>query len=117
MVLPTFGPQASVSPCLDSDSSFVARSPTNAVVYSLQISLTANMRLLNARTRKLKEFMGHNNAPPYAILSHTWGKDEVTCHDIDTWDFKWKKKEGYFKIKNCCEQAILDGLDWVWVDT
>jgi hypothetical protein len=61
--------------------------------------------------------MGHDRAPPYAILSHTWGEDEVTCREINTWELKRKKKEGYFKIKNCCEQAILDGLDWVWVDT
>jgi hypothetical protein len=61
--------------------------------------------------------MGDDNVPPYAILSHTWGKEEVSYHEIDTWGFTLKKKEGYLKINYCCEQAILDGLDWVWVDT
>lgn len=83
------------------------------------------MRLLNARTRKLKEFMGCDSAPPYAILSHTWGEEEVSCHDIcdgdGAWRFgfkeEWKGKEGGFKIRNCCEQAVRDGLEWVWIDT
>jgi hypothetical protein len=75
------------------------------------------MRLLNARTLKLKEFMSDINVPPYAILSHTWGEDEVTCQDIDTWDLRRKMRAGYTKIKYCCEQALEDKIDWVWADT
>ena len=39
------------------------------------------MRLLNAKTFKFKEF---NDAqlPPYAILSHTWGSEEVSYKEI-----------------------------------
>jgi hypothetical protein len=38
------------------------------------------MRLLNVHSLKLEEFGGEpgNGIPPYAILSHTWGRDEVS---------------------------------------
>lgn len=40
------------------------------------------MRLINSKSYKLVEFMGDDNIPPYAILSHTWGEDEVTLKDM-----------------------------------
>ncbi|KAL1838932.1 hypothetical protein VTJ49DRAFT_2063 [Mycothermus thermophilus] len=40
------------------------------------------MRLLNVVTQELEEFHG-TDIPPYAILSHTWGPDEVSLHDMD----------------------------------
>ncbi|KPM41714.1 hypothetical protein AK830_g4825 [Neonectria ditissima] len=73
------------------------------------------MRLINARTLLLREFYGEN-IPPYAILSHTWGDQEVTFQD-------WKdhstapEKSGYAKIHGACSQALLQGIEWVWVDT
>ncbi|TVY71317.1 Vegetative incompatibility protein HET-E-1 [Lachnellula suecica] len=73
------------------------------------------MRLLNSKTLLLKEFMGESNLPPYAILSHTWGEDEVSLQD--TARSGWQLKAGYRKIKYCCQQAAKDGLKWVWVDT
>lgn len=75
------------------------------------------MRLLNATSRQLEEFVGEDEIPPYAILSHTWGKpaDEVKLQDLN--DRSVKKKIGYRKIAYCCEQALEDGLEWVWVDT
>jgi hypothetical protein len=39
------------------------------------------MRLLNAQLLKLEGFYGDNN-PPYAILSHTWEKEEATFNDL-----------------------------------
>lgn len=72
------------------------------------------MRLLNAHSRKLEEFYG-DAIPPYAILSHTWGKEEVTFHDLTKDDHR--QKQGYAKIEGCCQQAIREGLTWVWVDT
>lgn len=39
------------------------------------------MRLLNVFTGKLEEYFG-SAIPKYAILSHTWGRDEVTFSDI-----------------------------------
>ena len=55
--------------------------------------------------------------PPYAILSHTWGKDaeEVTFADLAKGD--GKHKPGYEKIRFCGEQAQQDGLQYFWVDT
>jgi hypothetical protein len=75
------------------------------------------MRLLNATTIQLEEF-AENEIPPYAILSHTWGKtgDEVSFQDIQD-RARAEKKPGYRKIKYCCDQAIKDGLKYAWVDT
>lgn len=53
--------------------------------------------------------------PPYAILSHTWGYDEVTFKDLI--NGQGKKKAGYSKIQFCGEQATRDGLRYFWVDT
>ncbi|OJZ92803.1 hypothetical protein ASPFODRAFT_202564 [Aspergillus luchuensis CBS 106.47] len=72
------------------------------------------MRLINARTLGLEEFVGQN-FPKYAILSHTWGQDEVTFQDMQTPTAT--KKLGYAKIKHSCERALQDSLDYVWVDT
>jgi hypothetical protein len=72
------------------------------------------MRLLNVRTRQLEEFFG-DAIPHYAILSHTWGKEEVTLQDLAKEGHQ--RKQGYAKIEGCCQQAIKDELSWVWVDT
>lgn len=57
-----------------------------------------------------------NDIPPYAILSHTWGKeeDEVTFQDINAGTGKSKK--GYRKLNFCRQQARQDGLEFFWVD-
>lgn len=54
-------------------------------------------------------------AVKYAILSHTWGEEEVTFQDIRGADPTWKK--GYRKIQLTCQQALKDGLQYAWVDT
>jgi hypothetical protein len=41
------------------------------------------MRLLNVETLKLEPFYDRD-IPPYAILSHTWGDDEVTFSEIES---------------------------------
>lgn len=72
------------------------------------------MWLMHVETRQLKEFF-NNDIPAYAILSHTWGKEEVTFQDLKTKDHQ--QKLGYAKIEGCCRQAQKDGLSYVWVDT
>lgn len=72
------------------------------------------MRLLHSRTLQLEEFVG-NNIPPYAILSHTWEEEEVTFQDMHSG--KSTSKKGYVKIMKCCERALQDGFEYVWVDT
>ena len=87
------------------------------------------MRLLNTTTLKLHEFFDAE-IPQYAILSHTWGAEEVTFQEMtDVFDedgcqcgkankrAKTLAKAGYQKIWACCRQAKSDGLYYAWVDT
>jgi hypothetical protein len=53
--------------------------------------------------------------PLYAILSHTWGKQEVTFDDLN--NNTGSSKDGYEKLKFCAKQAEQDGLRYFWVDT
>jgi len=53
--------------------------------------------------------------PPYAILSHTWGDEEILFKDLAGGTAK--NKAGYAKIQFCGEQAERDGLRYFWVDT
>jgi Heterokaryon incompatibility protein (HET) len=64
-----------------------------------------------------EEFVGNTIVPPYAILSHTWGKDEdeVTFKDFETG--AGRSKAGYGKIQFCGEQAARHGLQYFWIDT
>ncbi|KAH6694346.1 P-loop containing nucleoside triphosphate hydrolase protein, partial [Leptodontidium sp. MPI-SDFR-AT-0119] len=76
------------------------------------------MRLLHLESGNLsltEDYTKH--VPPYAILSHTWGKDteEVTFDDFKAGAYS--DKIGYKKIKFCGEQAARDGLQYFWVDT
>jgi hypothetical protein len=101
------------------------------------------MRLINVDTLELEHF--GSNVPKYAILSHTWGSEEVTlqewiavstsCNPVDELSAEFaqflshrnvmgisplsriKRKSGYTKIMMCCEQAARYGLRYVWVDT
>jgi hypothetical protein len=71
------------------------------------------MRLLNVSPRELHEFS--SSPPDYAILSHTWGEEEVTFEDLKT--PAYTSKLGYKKIDGCCKQAHRNGYEWVWIDT
>lgn len=74
------------------------------------------MRLLhfnNDGESSLTQFF--DDIPPYAILSHTWGLEEVTFKDMMEGD--GKRKAGFDKIRFCGEQARRDGLQYFWVDT
>src|SRR5579862_1396337 len=72
------------------------------------------MRLLNTTKRKLEEFAS-NEIPLYAILSHVWGKNEITFQDIEGADAE--KKVGYEKLGKTCSMAADHGFDYVWIDT
>jgi heterokaryon incompatibility protein (HET) len=72
------------------------------------------MRLLNTTTLKLEEHFD-DKIPKYAILSHTWGDDEVTFGSIN--GPNPERKSGYKKIEYTCAQAKRDGLSYAWVDT
>ncbi|KAM0803824.1 heterokaryon incompatibility protein-domain-containing protein [Usnea florida] len=72
------------------------------------------MRLLDTTTIELSEFFDAD-IPPYAILSHTWGKNEVTFQDLDC--VRSKGPQAYSKIAACCAKAASHGVKWVWIDT
>ena len=62
----------------------------------------------------LYEFTG-TNIPAYAILSHTWGKEEVSLQEVEC--VTRKNNDGWKKIDFCAKQANADGLRYIWVDT
>jgi hypothetical protein len=91
------------------------------VHYQSQIKLILHpyadgMRLINAKTLELEQFFDEKIRPEYAILSHTWGSDEVTFDDMSH-SRRRKKKQGFQKILYTCKQAIEDGCGYAWVDT
>ncbi|KAG4428562.1 hypothetical protein IFR05_015955 [Cadophora sp. M221] len=57
--------------------------------------------------------------PAYAILSHTWGEEEVIHQELEKGKDRCKimDKAGWRKIQFCAEQAKEDGLEYFWVDT
>ena len=69
------------------------------------------MRLLHLESGNLSLTEDYTeNVPPYAILSHTWGKD---TEEVNFDDFKagtYTDKTGYRKIQFCGEQAARDEL-------
>lgn len=74
------------------------------------------MRLLDVSTLQFREFLG-SNIPPYAILSHTWGTEEVDFQEIQEQRNETKSKSGYLKVKKCCEKAAAHGYKYAWVDS
>jgi hypothetical protein len=54
---------------------------------------------------------------PYAILSHTWGRDDDEVSFADLSKGSRAAKEGYEKLRFCAEQAAHDHLVYFWVDT
>ncbi|KAK3174150.1 hypothetical protein OEA41_001394 [Lepraria neglecta] len=85
------------------------------------------MRLIDVNTFKQQDQFGHNQTPPYAILSHRWGKHEVSYQnftDTPKDDFHdgllreaIDKNAGASKIAHACAQARKAGLEWIWIDT
>lgn len=75
----------------------------------------SEMWLINTSTMRLEEFLGDAPANSYAILSHRWGKDEVTFQEFGT--ESCKPKAGFQEIRLTCEQATTHGIQYAWVDT
>ncbi|KAI1123810.1 hypothetical protein F5Y10DRAFT_45733 [Nemania abortiva] len=76
------------------------------------------MRLLSydeTGSLSLTNYSSGTNIPPYAILSHTWGSEEVTYKELERGIDRHKR--GYEKIRFCGKQARRDGLRHFWVDT
>jgi len=74
------------------------------------------MWLLDTTSLALSAFFDENT-PYYAILSHTWGPEEVSFQDIQGPHERIFNKAGYKKIKQCCAKALEAGFRYVWIDT
>ncbi|KAK5660200.1 hypothetical protein OQA88_13671 [Cercophora sp. LCS_1] len=75
------------------------------------------MWLINNLTKQL-EFIQNPKRGSYAILSHTWGDEEITfqqCQDgrIPT----GRAGQGIEKVLKTCELALARDLQYSWVDT
>lgn len=84
------------------------------------------MRLINVESLEIHEFYD-TNIPAYAILSHTWGSEEVTLQEFILTSQEYltqveptnfcHRREGFTKIIQSCHQARKDGFQYIWVDT
>jgi hypothetical protein len=74
------------------------------------------MRLLVTRSDPLRlETVPIYDGLQYAILSHTWGNDEVTYQDMRA--ATAEQRGGYSKLKACFRLAAKHGFEYLWVDT
>ncbi|KAK4442596.1 heterokaryon incompatibility protein-domain-containing protein, partial [Podospora aff. communis PSN243] len=81
------------------------------------------MRLLNTETLEIREFI--TKIPDYAVLSHTWGDEEVSFQDLTLVNHDQtsddsniiRDRSGYRKIGQFCRRAREDGFAWAWADT
>lgn len=75
------------------------------------------MRLLNTFTYEMREFVV--DIPHYAILSHTWGVEEVIYYDVVNKQglhaVSWK--QGFPKLMGFSKVAAQNGFKWVWMDS
>lgn len=81
------------------------------------------MRLLDTELLQVISIR-EDDIPPYAILSHTWGPDEVSLQDIV--DFRLSSfsltealgtNPSLNKIVNSAKLAASEGYQWIWIDT
>ncbi|KAK0710236.1 heterokaryon incompatibility protein-domain-containing protein [Lasiosphaeria miniovina] len=70
------------------------------------------MRLVNVATGKFEELAG---SPEYAILSHTWGDNELAFEDIACDHVQ--TQNSYSKIRGTIKQARRRNIHYVWIDT
>ncbi|KAH9876213.1 hypothetical protein J1614_004092, partial [Plenodomus biglobosus] len=90
-----------------------------------QIDTYTTMRLLYTTSDGglglTKDIIRKDEIPPYAILSHTWGEQEVVFDDLKSLDSKIDinamRGSGWEKIRFCAQQAKRDRLEYFWVDT
>lgn len=81
-------------------------------------------RLINVHTMYIERFSGE--VPEYAILSHTWGSDELLISDFEPTVQQpaalslrqgMELVAGYGKLRGACQQANKDGIDHIWIDS
>ncbi|KAH8200067.1 hypothetical protein TruAng_005789 [Truncatella angustata] len=75
------------------------------------------MRLLNTETLALEFFPGRGK-PKYAILSHTWGHEEVLFTDVQNSPAsEWGRTASGQKVKRSAELAYSNGYQYIWIDS
>lgn len=76
------------------------------------------MWLIDTTTLRLEEIVDLQDCK-YAILSHTWEKDEVEFQEMlaESRPARLLTKAGFLKIKKTCEVAKEKGYAYAWVDT
>jgi hypothetical protein len=85
------------------------------------------MRLLDAKRLELVD-VRDDAIPPYAILSHTWGEEEITLQELrymkgrmpqslDKRKRSIADKNGFAKVKDAATLAVTRGFSYIWVDT
>lgn len=73
------------------------------------------MWLINARDMTMTEVIDPEKYR-YVILSHRWGRDEVSFEDMAE-PSRARRKAGYVKIQMTCRLAKQKGIPYVWIDT
>jgi hypothetical protein len=77
------------------------------------------MRLIETATLRLVDYPNEAELPPYAALSHTWRRQEVSFREMG--DLRLREeirvKDGFAKISGFCKVAAVKGLRYGWVDT
>ncbi|KAF2733667.1 HET-domain-containing protein [Polyplosphaeria fusca] len=74
------------------------------------------MRFLHTRELTFHEFHG-NKIPEYAILSHTWGDEEVTHQEMMNLNNVVRAKSGFAKISQFLVEARDRYYNYAWIDT
>ena len=71
---------------------------------------------IDSKSQQLANFE-ESTAPKYAILSHTWDVEELSLADLQMPKKRQRRKRGFRKLEFVSEQALKDGLAYVWLDT
>lgn len=77
------------------------------------------MWLLRAKACKLERFDAGKSIPEYAILSHTWNRQEISFEDLNAYhdiredDFELEGHQGIRKLLGFCGIAIARGVEYV----
>jgi hypothetical protein len=96
----------------------------------LSTRLSFTMRFVDTRTLQVVS-KRDDELPPYAILSHTWGRDdeEVTLQDIQALfaaansdpatmtTHPLVRRPGFVKIQQAAKLALAEQWDFIWIDT
>ncbi|KAF5336684.1 hypothetical protein D9758_015678 [Tetrapyrgos nigripes] len=75
-------------------------------------------RLIDTHSCQLVEFANSKDIPPYAIISHRWmNSEEVSFQEFTDLQEETMAKPDYQKILEACDQARIDNLRYLWIDT